>query len=222
MERLSTNSPVDKILDGGLEKGAVTNVFGPPGAGKTNIALSTTLNCENKVIYIDTEGSFSLERFRQMGGDEKKLKTVLLIEPESWQEQHKEIGRLERILTKERIDLIVVDSLVALYRLEMNNKNFKEVNRQLATQYSVLSRLARKYNIPVLVTNQIYSRGEEVELTSRMVARYWSKCLLELKRGDRANQRVAILRKHRSLPENKRVEFEITEKGLKEPRFSLF
>jgi DNA repair protein RadB len=113
--------------------------------------------------------------------------------------------------------------LVALYRLELDEKNFPLVNKQLATQYSVLSKIVRKHNIPVLVTNQIYSKGDQVELTSRTIARYWSKTLIELKRTEKENQRIAILRKHRSLPEGRYVEFEITKDGLKQiGKFSLF
>lgn len=239
---MPTNSPLDKILGGGLECGAVTNIFGPPGSGKTNIAMTTLLGCQNKVIYVDTEGSFSLERFEQLGGDERALKRILLIEPHTWAEQNQAISKLGAELKKEKIDLIVVDSLVALYRLEISDTNFKEVNRQLAAQYSTLSKLARAYNIPVLVTNQVYSKApgmrggsaarsncdeshaetDEVELTSRMIARYWSKCLVELQRKDRLGMRTAILRKHRSLPEGKSVDFEITTNRLKEVKLGIF
>lgn len=215
IKRLSTNSPLDKLLNGGLEYGTITNIYGPPGSGKTNVGLSTLMNCKNKIIYIDTEGSFSLERFKQLGGNDKKLKNVILIEPHTWSEQHAKILNLEKILKREKIDLVIVDSLVALYRLELTQENFSLINRQLATQYSILSKIARTYEIPVLVTNQIYGKGDEVELSSRYVGRFWSKCLIELKRSEKENQRIAILRKHRSLPEGKKIEFIITENGLK-------
>lgn len=239
LQRLPTNSPLDKILGGGLEVGAVTNIFGPPGSGKTNVAMTTLLGCKNKVIYIDTEGSFSLERFNQLGGDDRALKRIALIEPHTWSEQNQAVSKLAAEMKKERIDLIIIDSLVALYRLEISDENFKDVNRQLATQYSILSKLAREHGIPILVTNQVYHKilsgrserairsddeheADEVELTSRAVARYWSKCLIELKRKDRLGMRTAILRKHRSLPEGKSIDFEITAKSLKEVKLGIF
>jgi len=222
IKKLSTNSPIDKLLEGGLEFGAVTNIYGPPGSGKTNIAISSAMCCKGKIIYIDTEGSFSLDRFRQMGGDEKKLKNIMLIEPHSWQEQLVTVENLEKVFQKESIELVIIDSLVALYRLELSQENFPQINRQLATQYSVLSRISREHKLPILVTNQVYSQGDEVEVSSKSIARYWSKCLIELKRTDKDNHRLAILRKHRSLPEGRKVEFEITQKGLKEVKFSIF
>ena len=221
--RFATNTPVDKLLDGGLEHGVVTNIYGPAGSGKTNIALAACLAC-SKSIYIDTEGSFSPERFVQLGGSEKAMKGIELIEVHTWAEQCDAIKGLERLFEREGIMLVVVDSLVSLYRLEMDESRFHEVNKQLATQYSILSRIARKHKIPVLVTNQVYGMRDssEVEITSRTIAKYWSKALVELKRtGD--NCRLAILRKHRSLPEGRKIEFEITKNGLKEMgKFSLF
>ncbi|MCX6815432.1 MAG: DNA repair and recombination protein RadB [Candidatus Aenigmarchaeota archaeon] len=224
--KMLTNSPIDKLLDGGLEKDAITNIYGPPGTGKTNIALSATLAClkDKKVAYVDTEGSFSLERFKQMGGTEKDLKNIIMVHVHDWKEQHKKIMELEKIIEKEKdVGLVVVDSLVALYRLEMDEKNFSLVNKQLATQYSIFSKITRTKNIPILVTNQVYSKGDEIEITSRQVARYWSKTLVELRRLEKDNQRIAILRKHRSLAEGRSIEFEITEKGLKETKvFGVF
>ena len=111
--------------------------------------------------------------------------------------------------------MIVVDSMVALYRLEMDNENFAVINKQLATQYSILSRIARKHDIPVMVTTQVYSTGGEIEMSSRAISQYWSKVLIELKKTGKDNHRAAIIRKHRSLPEGQQIEFEIYEKGLK-------
>jgi DNA repair protein RadB len=162
-----------------------------------------------------------MERFKQIGGTEKNLKNIKFLEIHGWKEQDEKISRLEKIINK-NVGLIVIDSIVALYRLELDQENFQKVNRQLATQYSVLSRISRKYNIPVLVTNQVYGSGEEIELTSKAIAKYWSKVLVELKKTEKENHRIAILRKHRSMPEGKKIEFEIVENGIKEVKFGLF
>lgn len=223
IEKLATNTPLDTLLNGGIEGGVVTNVYGPPGSGKTNIVLCTVLSCIDSgkgVVYIDTEGSFSLERFGQLGGNDLKLKKMTFLEPHEWKEQHEKVQKLDRMLKD--VGLIVIDSLVALYRLELSQENFQVINKQLATQYSILSKLARKYKIPVLVTNQVYSKDEKIELTSKAIAKYWSKALIELKRTG-TNKRVAFIRKHRSMPEGKNIEFEIIKDGLKEiGKFNIF
>src|SRR3989344_2185898 len=221
--RLATNTPLDKLLDGGIETDAITNIYGPPGSGKTNIMLSTSLSCirsGKKVIYMDTEGSFSFDRFAQMGGTEKDLKNIVFVNVHEWDEQHRDVLKIDKVL--DGIGLVVIDSMVALYRLVMEEKNFQAINKQLATQYSILSRITRTKHIPILITNQVYSRGEVIELTSRTIARYWSKTLVELKRTEKENQRIAVIRKHRSLPEGRSIEFLITKDGLKQVgRFSI-
>jgi DNA repair protein RadB len=224
MKRLQTNSPFDKLLGGGLEEDAITNVYGPAGSGKTNMTIISALAClrsGKKVVYMDTEGSFSVERFHQLGGTEKDMKNIVFIDVHTWDEQCRESKKLESVISG--AGLVIVDSMVSLYRLEMSDSKFSEINRQLATQYSILSRIARKNKIPILVTNQIYGIGEDIELTSRTIAKYWSKTMIELRKTERDNTRLAILRKHRSQPENAKIEFEITKTGLKETgKFSLF
>jgi RecA/RadA recombinase len=57
------------------------------------------------------------------------------------------------------------------------------------------------------------------------IIKYGSKCLMELQITPN-NKRRAILKKHRSMPEEKEVVFEIIEKGLKPAKqskgFKLF
>lgn len=225
MMRLQTDSPIDKLLNGGFEEGAITNVYGPAGSGKTNIMIIAALSCiktGKKAVYMDTEGSFSYERFEQLGGSDAELKNIIFIDVHSWEDQCKEIKRIEGMMRGD-IGLIIVDSIVSLYRLEMDDKKFSDTNKQLATQYSILSGIARKSKIPVLVTNQIYGIGEQTEITSRTIAKYWSKTMVEIKRSEKDNSRAAILRKHRSMPEGAKIDFEITKTGLKEiGKFSLF
>lgn len=219
VKRMITNTPLDKLLDGGLESGIITNIYGPPGCGKTNFCLASLIQAKNRVLYMDSEGSFSLDRFRQLGGDERKLKNVIFIDVHSWKDQYEQTLKIDKFFQKEKIDLVVVDSLVALYRLELDPtdvKIFTTLNRQLATIYAILSKIARQNNIPILVTNQVYGSGDDVEPTSKAITRYWSKCLIELKKLEKENCRRAIVKKHRSVPENKYVDFEIWQKGLRE------
>lgn len=227
------SKPLDDLLGGGIEHAALTNVFGPAGSGKTNIALLAAIAAARtgkKVVYLDTEGGFSPERLAQLcnGSDfERVSKDIFIMEPKSFKEQQEIVTKkLEKILEKDDVGLIVIDSIVALYRLEMGSGGHVEANKKLSEQLAALSKLSREKNIPVLITNQIYSEFDNrgsVELVSRDVARYWSKCLVELLKIDDKGKRLAVLRKHRSMPEGAQVQFVITGTGLEEAKgFKLF
>ena len=233
--KISTGSfDFNKWLYGGYEKGVITMLAGPPGSGKTNFCLLVSCSQakkKNKVIYIDTEGGFSSERVKQMAGEDYELVlgNILLIEPTDFEEQKKHFQKLLEIVKKEKIELIVVDGMAMHYRLELgdaiklkDDEKIKNVNRDLATQMKILSEISRRYNIPIIITNQVYSgflsredleKGAEriVNLVGGDLMKYWSKCIIELK-IDR-NRKKAILSKHRSLPV-KELNFEIKNEGI--------
>lgn len=226
VERLPFNAkPLDDLLDGGIEYKSLTNIYGPAGSGKTNLALLASVSCVKngkKAIFIDTEGGFSVERLGQLTKDfEKFSKNIILMEPKSFKDQNKTIKNLDKKINSD-VGLIVLDSLATFYRLEMDKDNFQKVNRKLANQLSILSKISREKNIPVLITNQVYSNFEKngIEMVSRDVSKYWSKCLVELVKFDKG-RRAAVLRKHRSLPEQKKAEFAITKKGIKKTKKKL-
>jgi len=226
IERLPLNcKPLDHLLGGGIEHGSITNFYGPAGSGKTNICIQASISCiknGKRAVFIDTEGGLSMERFAQIAENPKEmLKRMIVMEPKSFEEQERCVEKLEDIVKKGDVGLIVLDSLVTLYRLELDGNG--EVNRRLAKQLSILSRISRERNIPILITNQVYSDMDGgVELVSRDVAKYWAKCLVELQKMERG-RRLAILRKHRSLPEGSETQFQIGEKGLEEAKgFKLF
>jgi len=220
--KLSVSPPIDKLLNGGIEAGCITNFYGPPGTGKSQIAMMAALACiadGKKAVYVDTEGGFSLERMEQLSDDMKKLsERIILLEPTTWDEQKDAIRKVDAICKKESVGLIIVDSMVALWRLTINDDDHGEVNKELATQLSMLSRLARAKNIPVLLTNQVYEDIEsgKTELSSKNIVKWWSKNLVELVHTGRAGCRLARVAKARALPEDKSVEFQICDKGLKE------
>lgn len=68
MDYLATASPLDELLDGGLECDAITLVFGEGGSGKTNLALQCAREVARqgkRIAYVDTEGVSSV-RLRQV------------------------------------------------------------------------------------------------------------------------------------------------------------
>lgn len=71
---LTTGSrEIDKLLEGGIETGSITEVFGEFRTGKTQLCHTLCVTCqmpvseggaEGKAMYIDTEGSFRPERLK--------------------------------------------------------------------------------------------------------------------------------------------------------------
>ncbi len=218
---------IDKLLEGGIESGCITNFYGPSASGKSNIAFVATASAlaqGKKVLFVDTEGGFSIERLHQVCNGVSQMigENIILIEPKNWEEQKEAVKKIETL--KSGIGLIVVDSITALWRLAVNDNNAQSVNNELALQLSILSKIAREQNIPVLITNQVYTDIDsgKIELSSRSIVKWWSKNLVELMHAGRSGCRIAIIKRARSLPEDKRIEFEICNEGLKEVKFRIF
>lgn len=225
MKKLKMRSEVlNDLLGGGLEAGVITNVYGAAGSAKTGFALEAAVSCleqGGRVIFIDTEGGFSPERFLQMS-NKKNLERLLLYEPNSFDQQEKAIKEMKKLVEKENVDLVIVDSAVALYRLERADGGITEMNRRLAQQLATLSRLAREKKIPVLITNQVYSDFDtgELELVGRDIPKYWSKCLILLEKLEWGRRRATLM-KHRSRAEGLSATFDIVDKGLVESKKKL-
>lgn len=220
-KKVPTGSRIlDSMLNGGYDCDIVTTIYGPAGSGKTNLVLLCAINVARKgkkVIYIDTEGSFSIDRLRQIALDYKKIlgKMVFLM-PTSFEEQKKDFEKLKDLIN-DKIGLVVVDTIGMLYRIELGtSSDIYEVNRELGKQISYLAEIARKRQIPVILTNQVYSSFKEkdkVNIVGGDLLKYGSKCLIELQITPQ-NNRKAILIKHRSVPQEKEIVFKIVETGI--------
>ncbi len=220
MEKISSGTKIlDVLLEGGYEKDAITAIYGPAGSGKTNLLLLAAVEVakkNKKVIYIDTEGGFSITRLKQIAPKhEKIMNNILFFKPTTFEEQKKVFEKL-RSVTNSKIGLIIVDTISMLYRLERSGDGVKVTNRELGAQMCALTEITRKKNIPVLIANQVYSPFEakdKVKIIGGDIMTYGSKCLIELRSGPKG-LRKAILRKHRSIAGEKEAIFRIVRKGI--------
>lgn len=231
---LTGSHDIDKWLEGGYERGVITTFYGPSAAGKSNfVLLAACSQAENKkVIFIDTEGSFSLDRINQMS--QKKfdlvLKNIVILKPTNFEEQNKAFEKISKeIKHSENIGLIVVDSMTMLYRLALAEakktslEEIQKINSELANQMKILYEIARKKDLSVLITGQIYNDflSEEEWLSGKQaginmvggdILKYWSKCAIELQ--IEKGKKRAIIKKHRSIQE-KDLYFEIINEGVR-------
>lgn len=195
---------LDKLIEGYKEE--VTLIYGPAASGKTTLAklavLKQTLSGK-KVVYIDTENGFSIERFMQLADYScvDLLDKILLLKVKDFEDQCKKFEMIEKL---EGVDLIIVDSLGKHYRrAEKNEENTKKLLKQLR----ILVHKTRD-GIPVIITNQVYSKMDEDEVMpvgGNMVKKF-GKCLIELKN----DPRKLIVKK----PKEEEIEFEIKNRGI--------
>ena len=105
---------------GGIPRGRLTEVYGPPAAGKTTLAIATIAtaqreNPEFKAVFLDAENAVDVEYMSRCGVD---LTRLIISRPE-WAEQAFAIA--EKAIRSGEYGIVVVDSVPALSPLaEMN------------------------------------------------------------------------------------------------------
>lgn len=189
---ITFSSELDKILGGGIHTGQITEFCGVPGVGKTQLGMQLSINAqipvefsgiEGESIYIDSEGSFSAERCRQMAEsfckhlkkvaiarqDEQKMKKATTLSAEDILkrihyfrvrdavEQLAVIEILGTFLTEHpQVKLVVVDSVAFHFRQDFDDLAAR--TRRLSQMAQHLMALAHKFDIAIVMMNQVTTR----------------------------------------------------------------
>lgn len=214
---------LDALLGGGVERGAVTQLYGAPAAGKTNVALSTAVEVASEggtAVYVDTEG-LSVERFDQLlsaRADDPAAASgnIVVSDAHDFGEQAEAVRDTADFA--DRADLIVLDSATGFYRLERGeDDDAGDALRQIADQVTHLLSLARKHDLAVLVTNQVFtdveSDSDRVRPLGGHTLEHWTGVVVRLDRF-RGGKRRATLEKHRSRPDGEQAQFQLTDNGV--------
>ena len=173
IERLSTGAnSLNDLLGGGIETQAVTEFYGEFGSGKTQICHTACIMVQQPkdkggldagAIYVDTENTFRPERIvsiakaRDLDPD-KVLERIIVAKAYNSSHQELIVGELGRILDKEHIKLIIIDSAVAHYRSEFLGRGTLAPRQQKLNKFMhLLTRTSEARNVAVIITNQVQS-----------------------------------------------------------------
>lgn len=214
-------APIDDLLGGGFERGAVTQVYGPPAAGKSNLVLSAAVEAAtagHSTLYIDTEG-MSVDRMEQLarGHPDADLDSVagrlIVSEVHDFDEQREAVQDAAEFA--DQVGFVVLDSATGFYRLERTEREEGEALRAVARQVTHLLSLARKHDIAVGLTNQVYTdpEGESARALGGHTLDHWSGVILRLDRFRGGNRR-ATLEKHHAREAGNTAQFRITDDGI--------
>ncbi len=171
---------LDDLLQGGVPSGTFVELYGAPQSGKTQICYSLSANCllpeeygglGAGVIWLDTEGSFNSQRLKQVISyyqythniPEKKFNTdqFMVAATRSLASVELAIKEAGRIIPKNKVKLLIVDSLMDPFRAEYGGlgqlaDRQKHLNRILHS----LMRIAEAWDLAVVYTNQIQANPD--------------------------------------------------------------
>lgn len=182
----------------------LTCIYGKPATGKTNLGISAAAfySRQGKVAFIDTENTFSPERFKELGGN---LSNLIFYKAKSFRDQIIAVRSL--LPLSKKLKLIIVDSLTSHYRSLIQDGS--NVNASLSKHLSELSDFARN-NVPVIITSQVYSTEKGVEMTGSNMLRNWSAAIIRL---ENEMGRTSFVEKHPT-EKNKSIHFEIKKDSI--------
>lgn len=223
---------IDELLGGGFESGTVTQLYGEAGSGKTNICLQMAVEYASRgesVIIIDSEG-LSTERFVQIASAhlpegeelERLAARIILCQPQTFEQQTSCIREIDTVIKekegKSGVGLVLLDSATLFYRLVLDDDRSMHL-KGLANQIATLLESARRHDLVVIITNQVYMDVESGELrpVAKFTLEYLSKVIVQLEKvAGVTGKRRATLKKHRSMPEETSCIFFITGRGVED------
>lgn len=191
-------SLLDRIMNGGLNTGIFTHVYGEAAAGKTTFGLQFVRAMYRQglgTIYINSETTSPIERLEQMIGKSfSDIETLVKIfVPKGFSEQGVLIDDLNLYIRK-NTRLVVIDTLTKHYRLALEDKKTNYANhRELNRQAGVLKGLARHDDIAVIVLNQVTSRLkglDDFEPVAGNILDYWSDYVIKMNVGKSLGERL--------------------------------
>ena len=234
--KITTGSKeLDKLIGGGVETQAITELYGKYGSGKTQIGHQLAVNVQlpeekgglnRSAIYIDTENTFRPERIQQMAkalklDPQEVLKNIHVARAYNSDHQMLLAEKAAELADEYNIGLVVVESLTAHFRVEYVGRGTLAGRQQKINRHMHLlqRRLGDLHNAAILVTNQVMSRPDVLfaDPTAPIgghVVGHTATFRIYLRKG-KGDKRIARLIDSPSMPEGECV-FEVTTDGVKD------
>jgi len=222
-ERFNTSEePIEGII----------SVYGAFGVGKTTFSLQTAINAAKSgknVVYIYSKPNFPTEKVRNIlkvkNIDENldpSIDGLIFIQTTDFHDLNTIIFNLEFLVLSnlkekdELLNLIVVDSITDLYKLELDRENKSknlELNFKLNQIMANLFYINETYGIEILIVNELSRTDKEGVQSGGKVMEYWLRYVIKISRTERLNERRVVLSKP---PNNRILDFtlELTEIGF--------
>uniref|UniRef100_A0A8C7DBE9 DNA repair protein RAD51 homolog n=2 Tax=Oncorhynchus kisutch TaxID=8019 RepID=A0A8C7DBE9_ONCKI len=180
--QISTGSKeLDKLLQGGIETGSITEMFGEFRTGKTQLCHTLAVTCqlpidqgggEGKAMYIDTEGTFRperllavAERYGLVGSD--VLDNVAYARAFNTDHQTQLLYQASAMMAESRYAMLIVDSAMALYRTDYSGRGELAARQgHLGRFLRMLLRLADEFGVAVVITNQVVAQVDGAAMFS--------------------------------------------------------
>ncbi|KIR69039.1 DNA repair protein RAD51 [Cryptococcus bacillisporus CA1873] len=234
---------LDTILGGGIETGAITELYadmdtGEFRTGKSQLCHTLAVTCqlpvsmgggEGKCLYIDTEGTFRPVRMlavaERYGLDgEEVLDNIAYARAYNADHQLQLLVQASAMMAESRFSLLIVDSCTSLYRTDFSGRGELSARQMhLAKFLRTLMRLADEFGVAVVVTNQVVAQvdgGQFAVADAKKpiggnIMAHASTTRLNLRKG-RGTSRVCKIVDSPCLPEAEAI-FAINPNGIGDP-----
>ncbi|KAJ0090811.1 hypothetical protein Patl1_13697 [Pistacia atlantica] len=208
----SGSRELDKILEGGVETGSITEIYGEFRSGKTQLCHTLCVTCqlpldqgggEGKAMYIDAEGTFRPQRLLQIadrfglnGAD--VLENVAYARAYNTDHQSRLLLEAASMMVETRFALMIVDSATALYRTDFSGRGELSARQMhLAKFLRSLQKLADEFGVAVVITNQVVAQvdgsaifaGPQIKPIGGNIMAHASTTRLALRKG-RGEERI--------------------------------
>ncbi|KAI9487466.1 MAG: Rad51-domain-containing protein [Benjaminiella poitrasii] len=178
LNSLTTNdATIDKVLNGGISLGKITEIVGESSSGKSQLALQLCLTAqkpisegglEGSAVYIHSEGPFPSARLDQLvssypSSQQQELKNhIYTIRVNDSEEQYRLLSYqlpaflLQQKKARKRVRVVVIDSISAIYRSEptSTDRRFSKM-REICEIGSRLKKMASQYDVAIVAINQV-------------------------------------------------------------------
>ncbi|KAJ2775278.1 DNA repair protein rhp57 [Coemansia nantahalensis] len=184
------DAQLDRLLGGGIRLGSIVEVVGESATGKSQLCLQLAIaaqlpesvgGADGDVVYISTEGAFPAQRLASMIGPfvervcggrcavgrladvGEVLRRIQVAELEDMETMFHALGyKVPALLSSGRVRLVIVDSIAAHLRFNMDGDTFdnprqfyKERSSQLMQMGAKFKRWADEYRCAFVCTNQV-------------------------------------------------------------------
>jgi len=150
------SSELDRIFDYGLEPYSKYLIYGEAGTGKTFLSHQITANflkhIEDNVIYIDTEGNFSIDLIKALNVADKKLNKVIIRRIYDYDTVYDFLFKI--LYVSRKLSLLIIDNISNVFLMFSDPA---EIQYRLIDLFYIINLIKEKWGATIFVTAKVYA-----------------------------------------------------------------